>query len=124
MLCMCVCVLESHEIGMPFASLLKRFLLFLVVRYFSFEVNYVDLNTVVMQLILWLLMVAYGMVEIALCSECNERCGKNIDKTVIDSNVERFHRILRRKKRFLLFPPGSALVVSRTFVHFQQEARR
>lgn len=33
------------------------------------------------------------------------------NKTVIDSNGLRFQRILHRKKRFLLFPPGAAIVV-------------
>lgn len=35
----------------------------------------------------------------------------NANKTVIDSNGLRFQRILHRKKRFLLFPPGAAIVV-------------
>lgn len=34
--------------------------------------------------------------------------------TVNEPNGKRFQRILHRKKRFLIFPPGSAIVVSET----------
>lgn len=34
--------------------------------------------------------------------------------TVNEPNGIRFQRILHRKKRFLIFPPGSAIVVSET----------
>lgn len=33
------------------------------------------------------------------------------NRTINEPNGLRFQRILRRKKRFLLFPPGSAIVV-------------
>ena len=36
----------------------------------------------------------------------------NQNNTTIEPNGLRFQRILRRKKRFLLFPPGAAVVVS------------
>lgn len=43
----------------------------------------------------------------------NIACANGItNKTAYEPNGLRFQRILRRKKRFLLFPPGSALVVS------------
>lgn len=33
------------------------------------------------------------------------------NNTIFEPNGARFQRILRRKKRFLLFPPGAAIVV-------------
>lgn len=37
------------------------------------------------------------------------------NRSDIEPNGLRFQRILHRKKRFLLFPPGSAIVVSAFF---------
>lgn len=42
-----------------------------------------------------------------------------IDRTEVQPNGLRFQRILQRKKRFLLFPPGSAIVVSA--IHFYSD---
>lgn len=43
----------------------------------------------------------------------NNRFEENItNRTDIEPDGLRFQRILHRKKRFLLFPPGSAIVVS------------
>lgn len=36
-----------------------------------------------------------------------------VDRTKVQPNGLRFQRILQRKRRFLLFPPGAAIVVSR-----------
>lgn len=41
---------------------------------------------------------------------------ENENKTAIDTSGVRFQRILHRKKRFLLFPPGSAIVVRGRFL--------
>lgn len=51
----------------------------------------------------------------AIVQSLSDQIDKNNDvlnKTVLDSSGTRFQRILHRKKRFLLFPPGSAIVVS------------
>lgn len=39
----------------------------------------------------------------------------NKNQTIHEPNGLRFQRILRRKRRFLLFPPGSAIVVTTFF---------
>lgn len=56
-------------------------------------------------------IVFCSILNIIQCEKSVERNNKNIGKTIIDTNIERFQRILRRKKRFLLFPPGAAIVV-------------
>lgn len=47
----------------------------------------------------------------SILSENNWANDVNKDYTIHEPNGLRFQRILRRKKRFLLFPPGSAIVV-------------
>lgn len=68
-----------------------------------------------MQIAIWLLLAFHGAILLSMSNasvESDDYNGKNIGKTSINSNGERFQKILRRNKRFLLFPPGSALVVS------------
>lgn len=68
-----------------------------------------------MQIAIWLQLAIHGAILLSASNASVDNDGyngKNIGRTSIDSNGERFLKILRRKKRFLLFPPGSALVVS------------
>lgn len=68
-----------------------------------------------MQIAIWLHLAFHGAILLSVSNASVDDDGyddKNIGRTSVDSNGERFQKILRRKKRFLLFPPGSALVVS------------
>lgn len=68
-----------------------------------------------MQIAIWLLLAFHCAILLSVTNALGDSVdysGKNTGKTPIDSNSVRFQKILRRKKRFLLFPPGSALVVS------------
>lgn len=42
------------------------------------------------------------------------------NNTVYEPNGQRFQRILRRKRRFLIFPPGSAIVVCFFKLNFEK----
>lgn len=68
-----------------------------------------------MQIVIWLLLAYHGAILLSVSNasvDSDDYNGKNIERTSIDSNGVRFQKILSRKKRFLLFPPGSAIVVS------------
>lgn len=66
-----------------------------------------------MQIAIWLFLAFHGAILLSVSnSSVNSDNYKNIGRTSIDPNGVRFQKILRRKKRFLLFPPGSAVVVS------------
>lgn len=68
-----------------------------------------------MRIIIWLFLAFHGAILLSVSKasvHSEDYNGTRIRKTTIDSNGVRFQKILRRKKRFLLFPPGSALVVS------------
>lgn len=68
-----------------------------------------------MQIAIWLFLAFHGAILLSVSNasvDSDDYNNKNIGRTSIDPNGMRFQKILRRKKRFLLFPPGSAVVVS------------
>lgn len=61
---------------------------------------------------IWTLIIS--CVVLVICVHCD-----NVNnQTNVEPNGLRFQRILHRKKRFLLFPPGSAVTVSDFFFVF------
>lgn len=71
----------------------------------TFETHVANMNIVA-----YVLSIIFA--EILLIEPIFSANDANQDITTIEPNGLRFQRILRRKKRFLLFPPGSAVVVS------------
>lgn len=73
-------------------------------------------------IIIWLsvIFVEFSVIQSVL-SVNNQNWTNDVHKnhTMNEPNGIRFQRILHRKKRFLIFPPGSAIVVS-FFHHFNQ----
>lgn len=68
------------------------------------------MNTIIN--LLSVIFVVIFLIESTL--SVNNKNGTNDvrkDSTVNDPHGVRFQRILQRKKRFLIFPPGSAIVV-------------
>lgn len=55
---------------------------------------------------IWCSLIATLSIIVWTC-DCLEQ-----NQTIVKTNAERFERILHRQRRFLLFPPGSAIVVS------------
>lgn len=70
-----------------------------------------------MNIVIWLLVILVKLFliqSIVIASENHNSLhdvNKKQNQTIHEPNSVRFQRILKRKKRFLLFPPGSALVV-------------
>lgn len=55
------------------------------------------------------------LIEPILSASDTSRTIANENNTVHVPNGVRFQRILQRKKRFLIFPPGASIVVRSTF---------
>lgn len=65
-----------------------------------------------MNILIWLLVIFTEILLIEpICSVNNTIDDVNKNQTIHEPDGSRFQRILRRKKRFLLFPPGAAIVV-------------
>lgn len=70
-------------------------------------------NTMNIMILLSVIFVELFSVQSVLgVNNKNWTNGMHKNHTVNEPNGIRFQRILHRKKRFLLFPPGSAIVVS------------
>lgn len=54
---------------------------------------------------------SFSLIAPILSSNNNSITDVDKNSTINESNGMRFQRILRRKRRFLLFPPGAAIVV-------------
>lgn len=54
----------------------------------------------------WLIFTSITLITNYIDCSGDASDNKSINKTEIESNGLRFQRILQRKKRFLLFPPG------------------
>lgn len=63
--------------------------------------------------LLLVIFVEFFLIQLALSvNNSNWTNDVHQNHTVNEPNGIRFQRILHRKKRFLIFPPGSAIVVS------------
>lgn len=71
-------------------------------------------NTMNIMILLSVIFVEFFSIQSVLSVNNNKNWSNDMHKnhTVNEPNGIRFQRILHRKKRFLLFPPGSAIVVS------------
>lgn len=66
-----------------------------------------------MMILLSVIFVEFFSIQSVLSvNSKNWTNGMHKNRTMNEPNGIRFQRILHRKKRFLLFPPGSAIVVS------------
>lgn len=72
-------------------------------------------DTMNIMILLSIIFVAFFSIQSVVgLNNINWANDMHKNHTVNEPNGIRFQRILHRKKRFLLFPPGSAIVVSVT----------
>lgn len=66
-----------------------------------------------MNIVIWLSLICVEISVIESVVSVNNDWTHDVkqNQTINDPNGVRFQRILRRKRRFLIFPPGSAIVV-------------
>lgn len=63
--------------------------------------------------------IVLAVIFAGFCLFDGIRGGRDKNETEIQPNGVRFQRILQRKKRFLLFPPGAAIVVGFAMLFYQ-----
>lgn len=85
-----------------------------IVRKSKFRILLVKVKIYKMNIVIWLSVICVKMWVIESFVSVNNNRTDEIkpNQTNYEPNGVRLQRILKRKRRFLIFPPGSALVVN------------